>query len=93
MKVSVGDVCSQHRYETTVLPLARQYSWPTNPEFERLGDMVEAEPVFTRVVEVYIDPKLTVLIRGSREGWIDTRSVSEIISRIKSIRDAPRACG
>lgn len=76
-----------------MLPLARQYRWPSTPDFDSLGDMVEAHHIFFAVVDVYCRPENTILIRDHSPGWVATRDAREIVRRVREVRNVPRSCG
>jgi len=56
------EVCSQHQYETFIIPLSIELNWPRNIEFQRLGNRCRSPVVWERLVAVYQRPWTSVLV-------------------------------
>lgn len=55
-------ICEQLRYETVVLPLAKQYDWPTHIDFELFLKRICSSKILEILVMLYKDPWHGILI-------------------------------
>lgn len=91
--VTVSQVCEQHRYETLILPLAKQYLWPRASQFEALVSRIKEDDILQHAVDVYISPSMSVLLQTSRMAWKETRVVKEIVEQVTKVRETSSVCG
>lgn len=88
-----AQVCEQHKYETFILPLAKQYEWPTELEFETLYTRLQREDVLEGIVALYMNLGNTVLFRTTPIGWKDTRVVKDAVEAVGKVREVAKVCG
>lgn len=58
-------VCTQHQYETMVLPLSVQYQWPRAANYFTLVQAITTDEVINRIKHVFDFPWSGVLINAS----------------------------
>lgn len=92
--VTTEEVCDQHRYETLVIPLACQYSWPCELDFAIIAERVKMDAILVSVAEIYLNPRTCILFETfNQDSWRDTNVVQDIIQMSQTVREAPKACG
>lgn len=77
-------VCEQHRYETLILPLSIQYSWPRRPDFYRLLGYLFDPAIEPRVQYVYENPTSGLMI-GDPSRRLESTDAVHLISHMSSL--------
>lgn len=85
LKAERQAVCEQHRYETLVLPLSVQYSWPRHPDFYRLIGYMFEPVVFDRIQRVFETPNFGLMIDDPNL-VIKSREFNSLLEKMTRLR-------
>lgn len=79
-EVATSHICSQHRYESLILPVALQYLWPRKVDYEALVARVTSEKYLKVVAQVHDDPDVSVVM--GKQDLRPSRSMKTLRSRL-----------
>lgn len=80
-------VCSQHEYESGLLPLAIQFSWPKDTDEEKLLRRLKERGCWFRLKGVFRKPWTGVVMMGENSGRETSRRFKTLSKRIDKERD------
>lgn len=79
-------VCSQHEYESGIVPLAAHFRWPKTSDMEVLITRLKQRSVWERVKLVYRDPGEGIMLGKAEERKAHSRRFADLKVRILACR-------